>query len=77
MIVGVPKETKVHEYRVGLVPSSAAELVKEGHKVLVEANEGAGMGASNLDYERVGAQVVTTAEEVFSRADMVVKVKEP
>lgn len=77
MLVGVPKEIKVHEYRVGLTPSSAREMVAHGHGVLVETGAGAGIGASDEDYRRAGAQVVATAAEIFGRAEMIVKVKEP
>lgn len=77
MLIGVPKEIKVHEYRVGLTPSSAREVVAQGHGVVVETHAGAGIGASDDDYRRAGAEVVATAADVFGRADMVVKVKEP
>ena len=77
MLVGTPKEIKNHEYRVGLAPESAAELVAHGHSVLVETQAGAGIGADDDAYRAVGAEVVDTADEVFARADMVVKVKEP
>jgi alanine dehydrogenase len=77
MRIGVPKEIKVHEYRVGLVPSSVRELVLHGHTVMVEAGAGLGAGLSDDDYVRAGATIVATAEEVFSAAEMIVKVKEP
>lgn len=77
MLVGVPRETKVHEYRVGMTPTSVREAVAHGHAVLVESNAGRGIGASDDDYQRAGAQVVDSAEEVFARAEMLVKVKEP
>jgi len=77
MRVGVPKEIKTHEYRVGLVPASVRELVHNGHEVFVEHNAGYGVGFDDEDYERVGATVLKSAEEVFDRAEMVVKVKEP
>jgi alanine dehydrogenase len=77
MRIGVPKETKVHEYRVGLVPSSVRELVYSGHEVLVEKAAGAGAGLSDEDYTLAGARVVDTAEEVFAVSEMIVKVKEP
>lgn len=77
MLVGVPKEVKNHEYRVGLVPSSVRELVHHGHKVLVETNAGEGIGFSDADYEVAGAQIEPDAESVFSKAEMIVKVKEP
>jgi alanine dehydrogenase len=75
--IGVPKEIKVHEYRVGLTPSSVREVVAHGHKVVVQTQAGAGIGASDVDYERAGATLVGGAEEVFGGADMIVKVKEP
>ena len=77
MLIGVPKEIKNHEYRVGLVPSSVREFVAHGHDVLVETNAGAGIGMTNEDYEAAGATIAATAEDVFARADMIVKVKEP
>ena len=77
MKIGVPKEIKVHEYRVGLTPSSVREVVAHGHAVLVEAGAGAGIGASDADYQRAGATIVGGAADVFAGADMIVKVKEP
>ncbi len=76
MLIGVPKEIKNHEYRVGLTPGSVRELVHRGHRVLVESEAGAGIGMHDADYRAAGAEV-GTADEVFARADMVVKVKEP
>ncbi|MFL2844806.1 MAG: alanine dehydrogenase, partial [Candidatus Puniceispirillaceae bacterium] len=77
MLVGVPKEIKVREFRVGLVPNSVAELVDRGHQVIVESNAGAGIGASDEQYLAAGAEIVESAIEVFAKADMIVKVKEP
>ncbi len=77
MRIGVPKETKVQEFRVGLVPSSVHELVHGGHEVLVEAGAGAGAGIGDDAYRAEGARVVETADEVFATADLLVKVKEP
>jgi alanine dehydrogenase len=77
MRIGVPKEIKIHEYRVGLVPASVRELVAAGHQVLVERAAGDGIGVSDIDYSKAGAQVVDTAKTVFAEADMIVKVKEP
>ena len=77
MIVGIPKETKTHEYRVSMTPVGVYELVRRGHSVLVETDAGLGSGISNDEYKEVGAQVVATAKEVFAKADMIVKVKEP
>ena len=77
MLIGVPKEIKNHEYRVGLTPESVAELVEAGNQVMVETNAGDGIGASDETYRAHGAEIVTTAKEVFDRADMIIKVKEP
>jgi alanine dehydrogenase len=77
MLVGVPKEIKTHEYRVGLTPGAVREYVSAGHSVLVETNAGGGIGAGDEVYRKAGAVVVDTAAEVFAAADMIVKVKEP
>ena len=77
MIVGTVKEVKNHEYRVGLTPESVHELAAHGHEVLVETGAGQGIGATDHDYAAAGGRIVATAAEVFARADMVVKVKEP
>jgi len=77
MLIGIPKEIKNHEYRVGLTPSSVRELTLAGHSALVECNAGAGIGAADADYELAGATIVDSADEVFARAEMIVKVKEP
>lgn len=77
MRIGVPKEIKSHEYRVGLTPGSVRELVHHGHQVVVERSAGDGIGCSDAAYRAVGAQVVDTAAQVFASADLVVKVKEP
>ena len=77
MLIGVPKEIKVREYRVGLTPTSVRELSALGHHVIVERDAGAGIGMDDADYERAGATIVATAREVFDRAEMIVKVKEP
>jgi alanine dehydrogenase len=77
MIIGVPKEIKEQEQRVGLLPSSTNELTKKGHSVLVEKNAGLGSGYSDQDYVKAGAEIVEQANDVFARADMIVKVKEP
>lgn len=77
MLVGVPKEIKTHEYRVGLTPASVREYAQRGHKVLIESGAGAGIGASDDDYRRAGADIAKSAAEVFKAADMIVKVKEP
>ncbi len=77
MLVGVPKEVKNHEYRVGLVPSSVRELVHHGHKVMVETTAGEGIGFTDADYQAAGAAIAPDAESVFAKAEMIVKVKEP
>ncbi len=77
MLIGVPKEIKTHEYRVGLTPSAVREYVRHGHQVLVEAGAGAGIGAADSVYEAAGASIARDAAEVFARAGMIVKVKEP
>jgi alanine dehydrogenase len=77
MLIGVVKEIKNHEYRVGMVPASVYELVHQGHQVLVETSAGLGIGFSDDDYLAMGAEIALTAEEVFVRAELIVKVKEP
>jgi alanine dehydrogenase len=77
MIIGVPKEIKNHEYRVGMVPASVRELINHGHSVFVETNAGNGIGFDDQDYIEVGATILPTAAEVFAKAEMIVKVKEP
>jgi alanine dehydrogenase len=77
MLIGVPKEIKNHEYRVGLTPTSVREVVAHGHKVIVETNAGAGIGCADEDYVAAGAEIVGSASEIFATAEMVVKVKEP
>ena len=77
MRIGVPKEIKNHEYRVGLVPAGVRELVADGHEVFVQSTAGAGIGVDDAAYQAVGAKIVGTAAEVFSIADLIVKVKEP
>ncbi len=77
MRIGTVREIKNHEYRVGLTPESARELVEHGHEVLVETGAGAGIGAGDEAYRQVGAAIVATPAEVFSAAEMIVKVKEP
>src|SRR3982751_4003084 len=77
MRVGVPKEIKVHEYRVGLTPASVAELVAHGHEVVVETGAGNGIDCPNKAYEKAGAQILPDAAAVFKAAEMIVKVKEP
>ncbi len=77
MLIGVPKEIKNHEYRVGLVPSSVRELVAHGHNVLVESKCGTGIGETDSAFEAAGASIAASAKEVFEQAEMIVKVKEP
>jgi alanine dehydrogenase len=77
MRIGVPKEIKNHEYRVGLVPAGVRELVHDGHEVLVQSAAGQGIGVDDAAYEAAGARIVSTAAEIFEAADLVVKVKEP
>lgn len=77
MLVGVPKEIKTSEYRVGLVPSSVRELIVHGHQVLVQKNAGQGIGCTNDDYRKTGAEIADSLEEVYAKAELIVKVKEP
>ncbi|MCP4289940.1 MAG: alanine dehydrogenase [Gammaproteobacteria bacterium] len=77
MLIGVPKEIKVHEYRVGLTADSVREFVSHGHGVLVETAAGAGIGCSDEDYIAAGARIADDAERVFAESEMIVKVKEP
>jgi len=77
MLIGCPKEIKNHEYRVGLTPASARELVQHGHQVLVQSGAGAAIGLTDAQYLAAGARLVADAAEIFATADMVVKVKEP
>ena len=77
MLIGVPKEVKTHEYRVGLTPGSVRELVHHGHEVVVETGAGAGIGFEDVSYEAVGAGILPSRAEVFGNAELIVKVKEP
>ena len=77
MIIGVPKEIKQQEHRVGLVPATATTLTRRGHTVLVQKSAGVGSGFSDEDYVAAGAKIIDTAEELFRQAEMIVKVKEP
>ncbi|MBB4382560.1 alanine dehydrogenase [Bradyrhizobium sp. SBR1B] len=77
MKVGVPKEIKTHEYRVGLTPGAAREYVAAGHRVMIETDAGAGIGATDEDYRKAGATILTSAAELFASSEMIVKVKEP
>ncbi|RLA09534.1 MAG: alanine dehydrogenase, partial [Gammaproteobacteria bacterium] len=77
MLIGVPKEIKNHEYRIGLTPAGVVELVNNGHEVLVENNGASAIGFENEQYINAGASIVDSAEEIFERAEMIIKVKEP
>jgi alanine dehydrogenase len=77
MFIGAPKEIKADEFRVGLVPATVAELVARGHTVAIEAGAGEGAGIADEDYAAAGARIVSSAEEIFRRAELIVKVKEP
>ncbi|MBN2870498.1 MAG: alanine dehydrogenase [Campylobacterales bacterium] len=77
MVIGVPKEIKIDEFRVGITPSGARELIKHGHCVLIESGAGAGSGFDDHSYLNVGAVIIESAEDVYSQAEMIIKVKEP
>ena len=77
MLVGVPKEIKNHEYRVGLTPAAVKEFVAHGHQVMVETNAGTAIGFTDELYQNAGAMIVDTAEQIFAEAELIVKVKEP
>jgi alanine dehydrogenase len=77
MLIGVPKEIKNNEFRVGLTPASVREIISHGHQITIESNAGEGIGKSDRDYEDAGAHIAATAKDVFERSDMVIKVKEP
>ncbi len=77
MKIGVPKEIKTLEFRVGMTPDGVHELVVDGHEVIVETNVGDGIGVSDKDYRAAGARVAATADEIFAATDMIIKVKEP
>ena len=77
MIIGIPKEIKNNENRIALTPAGAQELVKRGHKVYVQASAGVNSGFADDDYIGVGAEMLPTIEEVYARAEMILKVKEP
>ncbi|KRG69803.1 alanine dehydrogenase [Pseudoxanthomonas dokdonensis] len=77
MLIGVPKEIKNHEYRIGLTPSGVRELVKHGHQVLIQQDGGKAIGLTDEQYQRAGAEIVATPAEIFQRAEMIIKVKEP
>ncbi len=77
MLIGIPKEIKNHEYRVGMTPSGVNELILNNHQVLVEKDAGAGVGFNDLDYLNVGATIIDNAKEIYAKSDMIIKVKEP
>jgi alanine dehydrogenase len=77
MLIGVPKEIKVHEYRVGLTPSSARELIHHGHQILLQSGAGAEIGFTDAAYIAAGAEIAADAASIFARAEMIIKVKEP
>lgn len=77
MIIGVPKEIKISENRVGMTEAGASQLVKEGHTVIIEKDAGVGSGITNEQYEKVGAKIIDTKKEVYAKANMIMKVKEP
>jgi len=77
MLIGVPKEIKNHEYRIGLTPAGVKELTKNGHEVIVQKDGGAGIGLDDEQYIAAGAKMIETPEEIFDRAEMIIKVKEP
>ncbi len=77
MLIGVPKEIKNHEYRIGLTPAGARELIGHGHKVMIQRGGGTAIGLTDEMYRKVGAEIVDGAEEIFRRAEMIIKVKEP
>ena len=76
MIIGLPKETKDQELRVGITPDGVETLIKSGHRVLVEQNAGVGSGIANDSYEKVGAELIQKPETLFSASELIVKVKE-
>ena len=77
MIIGVPKEIKLQEHRIGLTPNSVKKLTEKNHEVLIEHNGGFEAGFTNEDYINVGAKIIKSPEEIFKRAELIVKVKEP
>ena len=77
MIIGVPKEIKLQEHRIGLTPNSVKTLTEKGHEVLIQNNGGFEAGFTNKDYEDAGAKIIDKAEDIFKQAEIIVKVKEP
>ena len=77
MRIGVPKEIKNHEYRVGLSPASAKELISHGHEVTIETGAAAGIGLTDEAYSNIGCKISSSAEAIFAESEMIIKVKEP
>ncbi|MBQ0782770.1 MAG: alanine dehydrogenase [Amphritea sp.] len=77
MLIGIPKEIKNHEYRIGMTPAGVRELIENGHEVIVQRDGGTSIGLTNDQYEAAGAKLIDTPEEIFAAADMIIKVKEP
>ena len=77
MLIGVPKEIKNHEYRIGIMPAGVIELVDKGHEVLVEYDAGHAIGLTNCLYQQAGATIIKSAKTIYDRAELIVKVKEP
>src|SRR5262249_9786068 len=77
MLIGVPSEIKTREYRVGMIPAGVTLLTQRGHKVLVQRGAGVGSGITDEDYARAGAELIDDPVDVWARADLIVKVKEP
>lgn len=77
MLIGVPKEVKNNEFRVGLIPANVRELIHHGHQVIVEKDAGIGIGFSDDDYQKAGAKIISNSDDIFAQAEMIVKVKEP
>ena len=77
MLVGIPKEIKNHEYRVGLTPAGVLELINQGHSVVIQTNAGSAIGFTDAMYQEVGAKIVATANEVYGKSNLIIKIKEP
>jgi alanine dehydrogenase len=77
MLIGVPKEIKNHEYRIGLTPAGVRELVANGHQIMIQQQGGEAVGLNNELYLAAGAEIVSEAAEIFARAELLIKVKEP
>jgi alanine dehydrogenase len=77
MLIGVPKEIKNHEYRIGMTPAGVREVIEAGHQVMMQKDGGTAIGLTDEMYVAAGATIIDTAEEIFAKADMIIKVKEP